>query len=441
MTILVCIVTLLVVSAPLWQVRWVKAPSGSVRFEPRKVVTAAELGPDSAFGWLQKASESVQDSDSRQALKKELKLLNHQVWADETLPELTIALEKNMPALEFARKAATAPDLVVPTNTSLLEDNKYLGNSITLAQLLCASASRDAAQGNFEAMTNDLEHTTRLAGLVSSGGSVLNTLVGLAMIQMAANRAMVLATGHTLPESISSRLTKLFEQVESALPDRAEVLRYEAAMLLNELEVVYRRSEPTSDQQVKVGAAVLPIAALAGSTFESTRRNTKWFLEHLIGLAEQGDDETQARQLIIDLKTRFQGYHSFLMMRDPVGYLFVSLSTPAYLGLHHKLQFTRCSLRGAVLVLAIERFRRERGEFPSDLDALVPKWSSRIPADPYSQKSLRFLPTPGEVSQYRIYSVGPNGIDDGGTRPKGSFPSPDNKKLKEDYVIFPLPEK
>jgi hypothetical protein len=57
------------------------------------------------------------------------------------------------------------------------------------------------------------------------------------------------------------------------------------------------------------------------------------------------------------------------------------------------------------------RFRLDHGKLPSGLDELVPKYLESIPADPFDGKPLRLA-----VKEDRriIYSVGPDGVDDGG---------------------------
>ncbi len=65
----------------------------------------------------------------------------------------------------------------------------------------------------------------------------------------------------------------------------------------------------------------------------------------------------------------------------------------------------------ADVALGVERFRREHGKLPQKLDELVPKFLPRIPIDPYDGKPLRYVLRKNE---YTVYSVGEDGVDDGG---------------------------
>ncbi|MDO8794603.1 MAG: hypothetical protein Q7J25_08295 [Vicinamibacterales bacterium] len=67
--------------------------------------------------------------------------------------------------------------------------------------------------------------------------------------------------------------------------------------------------------------------------------------------------------------------------------------------------------RSSRVALAVERFRRDRGDLPGALSDLVPTFLIEIPIDPFSGRSLVFRPATGA---YTIYSVGPNQKDDRG---------------------------
>jgi ABC-type transport system involved in multi-copper enzyme maturation permease subunit len=71
----------------------------------------------------------------------------------------------------------------------------------------------------------------------------------------------------------------------------------------------------------------------------------------------------------------------------------------------------RAELRCAVVALAAERFRRRNGRWPGRLDELAPDYLATVPADPFDGAPLRLRRLPDGMV---IYSVGPDGQDDGG---------------------------
>ena len=63
------------------------------------------------------------------------------------------------------------------------------------------------------------------------------------------------------------------------------------------------------------------------------------------------------------------------------------------------------------LVFALAAYRAEHGEFPAELSKTCPKYVPSLPEDPFGTGPIRYKREPGG---YVLYSVGPNGKDDGG---------------------------
>lgn len=63
--------------------------------------------------------------------------------------------------------------------------------------------------------------------------------------------------------------------------------------------------------------------------------------------------------------------------------------------------------------LAIERYRVAERKLPPNLQTLVPDFLPEIPIDPYTGEPLRFMT---EGNNFKVYSVGRDGTDGGGTR-------------------------
>jgi hypothetical protein len=68
-------------------------------------------------------------------------------------------------------------------------------------------------------------------------------------------------------------------------------------------------------------------------------------------------------------------------------------------------------LRCLLVAVAAERYRRAQGRWPAALGDLAPALVGAVPLDPYDGKPLRFRKLPDGVV---VYSVGPDGSDDGG---------------------------
>lgn len=64
-----------------------------------------------------------------------------------------------------------------------------------------------------------------------------------------------------------------------------------------------------------------------------------------------------------------------------------------------------------IVILAIERHRKQHGTLPESLDELVPAYLEEVPMDPFDGKRLRYRT---EADHYVVYSVGRDDKDDGG---------------------------
>jgi hypothetical protein len=67
--------------------------------------------------------------------------------------------------------------------------------------------------------------------------------------------------------------------------------------------------------------------------------------------------------------------------------------------------------RSLQMFLAIKSFRDQHGRLPRALAEMIPEFLPALPRDPFSNGSLKYV-VDGE--KYRLYSLGPNGTDDGG---------------------------
>lgn len=63
------------------------------------------------------------------------------------------------------------------------------------------------------------------------------------------------------------------------------------------------------------------------------------------------------------------------------------------------------------LVFALERYREKEGRYPEILDALIPEYLEEVPVDRFSGGALQF---DSDGGSYLLYSIGQNGVDDGG---------------------------
>ena len=70
-------------------------------------------------------------------------------------------------------------------------------------------------------------------------------------------------------------------------------------------------------------------------------------------------------------------------------------------------------VRLLIAELAARCYESEQGRAPADLEQLVPKYLQRVPVDPFSGRPMLYR---AQGTNWLLYSVGEDGVDDGGKR-------------------------
>jgi hypothetical protein len=68
-------------------------------------------------------------------------------------------------------------------------------------------------------------------------------------------------------------------------------------------------------------------------------------------------------------------------------------------------------LRLFIVELALRKYQCDEGKVSADLQSLAPKYLQGLPPDPFTGEKLTYRPT---ATNWLLYSVGPNRLDDGG---------------------------
>jgi len=74
-------------------------------------------------------------------------------------------------------------------------------------------------------------------------------------------------------------------------------------------------------------------------------------------------------------------------------------------------ELLHAKLRATAACMAAMRYRNDNGKWPESLEALVPKYIEKAPTDPMSDKEIIYKVRDDGIL---VYSVGRNGVDDGG---------------------------
>lgn len=95
--------------------------------------------------------------------------------------------------------------------------------------------------------------------------------------------------------------------------------------------------------------------------------------------------------------------------------------------------------RIVITAIALKRFQLKHGQWPDTLAELAPEFISAVPIDPYDGKPLKYHPNTDGT--FLLYSVGEDGVDDGGdpasTATGSSIPAWQNAKARD--MVWPQP--
>jgi hypothetical protein len=102
----------------------------------------------------------------------------------------------------------------------------------------------------------------------------------------------------------------------------------------------------------------------------------------------------------------------FLLLAEPDLHSLLSESVITMSGCFKRVMAIETARRMTVAAIALKRYQLKNGNYPPDLNSLVPEFFAVVPLDPVDGKPLRYkLNSDGT---FLLYSVGENGMDDGG---------------------------
>jgi hypothetical protein len=98
-------------------------------------------------------------------------------------------------------------------------------------------------------------------------------------------------------------------------------------------------------------------------------------------------------------------------LSEQIGYIFAALLLPAVSGCIEAEDRGAMQFDLTKLAFALAAYRADHGSYPAKLADLTPKYVAEIPKDIFNDSDLHYRP---QGDGYLLYSVGPNGKDDGG---------------------------
>jgi hypothetical protein len=326
---------------------------------------------------------------------------------------LRAGLDSVAPAVTEARALADCPTGRIALADHPLIDSQrgepfeYLR---VVRDLLCPILIRQAEAGELDEALVTARAMVYAARPLADSPSLLNVLIAVAERSITAwNVERILAQGEPSPAALDVLRRVLEPEVDRPLMLNA--LRGQRAFI----EHLVRALDE--------GRMTIADVVNTGAFSESLRRWTgqatvdNW-INYLLGggfsRADAATDVEHLTWMIERLKESPDGLQARAADWDAVrGQMSSSARTRmGYLARYvSDLRIDEAPFRCAPVALAAERFRQARGRWPAALGELVPEYLTAVPRDPQDLRPLRLARLADGIA---IYSVGPDGKDDGG---------------------------
>lgn len=346
--------------------------------------------------------------------------LDDPLTADMAAEEVAAILARHAATLELLRRAADKPgcrfvrDWSRPSVDMLLPQYAPMRKG---GRLLALAARREAARGEMTAALRDVVRIHRLGMHAASEPILIAGLVGQAIDQ-------------TALETLAAVLPAIGKQDLPLLDDPAftdflgtpvSYQRHfygEEAFGISTIALLAEHGAASWDMTHTVGR----LARLVGFSFRcfvmpAELAGYREMLQHYRTVA---GDRTQpfprVKERIAGIERDAQRGKAGMfgkMMLPALGQVFVTESKG------------RAFHRAAEVLVAATRFRLANGSLPEPATALVPDNLPAVPLDPFT-KDAPLLTNRTDDGWLLVYSVGPDGEDDGGPPPRGAKKPPEN---------------
>jgi hypothetical protein len=299
-----------------------------------------------------------------------------------------------------------------------------------IAAALVCRAMLKIAEGKTDEAWQDLLACHRLARQLTRGATLVERLVGYAL-EGVASKGDVEFIQHS--KLTSKRLSACSEDLRRLppIPALADCIDLGERFML--LDMIMMTSHYGPD--VMADLAKSPTKPPAGNRFTSGlfTRSINWdqalltanrWIDRYVEAARIHDRSVRSQEIskinqdIGKLKARVggagwfqQAFASADSRGELTGEIMVGLMLPSYWKIQSSADRIEQVQANLQLAFALAAYHSDSGSYPAKLDALAPKYLEKIPNDLFSGKPLIYRL---EGDGYLLYSVGANGIDDGG---------------------------
>ncbi|MDH7501529.1 MAG: hypothetical protein QHJ82_02285, partial [Verrucomicrobiota bacterium] len=345
-------------------------------------------------------------------------------WASELpkedLEKLRSLFDENRNFFAEVRTAARrpfaqiklSPELVWGPEGPLSEQLAVFRTFKSLGQVFSISARLNLLGGNAESACSDIESILAFGEAAGSQPLLIGFLVKVSLIELGAQPLWSGLADRRWPESQLARLESRLGQV-NLVADYRRCMRGERSLALAMLGA-----------EANIGVFAATSSTNEGSQARTQRTSTVFrgwpralIYRNQISVAEgfhaflEGRVDPARPSVRLSPAAEHDPALDAFKKASPYNFLFPRLFHATGKTIY-KAAAGQTTVTLARVACALERHRLAKGRYPETLAELAPGFISRVPADPVNGGPLKYRLI--DQDRYVLYSVGPDGVDDGG---------------------------
>lgn len=364
---------------------------------------------------LKESKEIYWPAEKTERIKE---IIGGKEWDEELVKDV---VEKNKEFFEDFQKFIQSPyfqDPVVRDPASFEIDMPLLslGQYRTFAKLNLLRSTYLFKQGKEKEAFNETIKVIKMGQMLQNSPlpSLIQYLEGMAIKRMGLENLRAMLKETNFSTDLLKSYTKELDQFYANRESLAKIFKGEYISLMNvkteQIDPIAKGKKLSEEKEI-LTRDILPswLTSLSRVSYLYKPNQTqRIFAEGFRKKIEIADkefcDEPLTEPLLPYSKSKL------LLTENLIGKALHDIVTVSYGGLFQRRCLEDFSVGGTQLLIALKAYQIENGKLPDSLDKLVPEYILELPKDPFNKKIIKYSP-----EKKVIYSIGPNGRDDGGS--------------------------
>lgn len=315
------------------------------------------------------------------------------------LADLQALMAKNAPVLAKAQQGFACEYREIPSR-SINTLYPHLSKLRDLARIMAADGNVKCASGDWDGGAERYLDVIRMGNDCPRGGVMISMLLCVAL--QAIGRKEAWSTLDHVSGDEARRAARRLEEMAARRVPYADVLREEKWLCQASLLEIFNTPGWRKEMFPMMGHSSVNRALAIRSQVTSKRTIMRNYTEYMDAL------------IINTGKPYPANMNTPPLPNDPISQTVLPIYDQAWI----KYAVNQVENDLLMISFALRAYKADHGKYPAGLNELTPKYLKAIPDDPFSAKGIYGYNVTGK--SYTLYSIGPDGKDDGGTPSAGS---------------------